>query len=340
MNLQVQGSHENDDAQQGVHIRRIRELHRFHETGAIHWRRLRRHVRRIYRVFGANTARACEQREVTGSYAVLLGIESMSKVALGSMSSSPLNQTALESVLHQDDLKEPLGSQPGKLLCPVIISKEEAGNLIKGPCGEFVVVRDLDSMEVVGRICSTEALDVRQLIPSGVTAKSIALECLRRACPNEPRPGHLLNFERKSLKDFAENPDLQMLDDNSDLKEHLTWQILSSMCYIYNRNMRKCIAECAYNYKQEAKEVTAISREFMDKSEPEPSEETNISKVLDLTQYLYDYVLEAKEPMKTRAPAMYNLMKPLESDRAKEPCGMMKSGDETFARIGCPEIKT
>lgn len=282
------------------------------------------------------------RRPVVGCYTVLLGIELMSSEALGTMSHLPVENFMLDELLHQDLLEEALGSFPGKLLLPAIISPEEAPKILNGYDGEFIIVRNVNTKEVIGRICSEAAFDTRRLVPSNVTAKTIAVECLNKSSDVNFDKKYLLNFKRRNLKEFISNLEhleLAKGDEVADVMSHPNWQVLSSVCYLYGIPMRRCIAQCASNIQLEVALISDLCKDndipMMDMS----FEDFNLKEVLEIVSLIYKTLPKVREQMKILTPALYNLMKPQGEDKARESCGVLNTRDATYQSIGCPEVR-
>lgn len=305
----------------------------------------------LHFLMGFPTGCVKTRRQVVGPYLVLISIEDMNPSILTSQSHAPLVEPLFSSLMHRDDLDVPLGSMTGKFLLPVRVPVGDAPERFNGYDGEYLIVRDPCTNDVLGRICSTEAGAIRRLKPEGISGRSIAIECLRRSSVKDRETMMqqnnlplVLNFRRIPLELFAEVPTLEPLT-GTDIQEddHTNWELLSSVCYLYLPDMRKCIAQNARSIQMEVRNLRAICLEVgLSISERDyDTEDFDFEAVLSTVRAIYekDSLEEAKGEMKVRCPMLYTLMRPKGVDRIHDSAYLLPKYDAgTYESRGCPFI--
>lgn len=305
----------------------------------------------LHLLLGFPTGCVKTRRPVAGPYLVLLYTEKMDPSILAAHSHAPLVEPTFTSLLYRDRVDSALGSVSGKLLLPAKVSREEAPKRLNGYDGEYLIVRDPRSRRVLGRICSIEAGLIRRLKPEGISGRSIAIECLMRSSTKNREKmiqdnnlPLLLNFRQVPLEQFAENPQLEPLcGDDIASEENMNWELLSSVCYLYLPDMRKCIAQNALAIQMEVCRLRdmCLGMGFPIDEKAYSGQDFNFERVLSTVRTIYEdaSLYDAKSEMKMRAPMLYNLMKPPGEDKAPDTSYLLPRYDAgTYESRGCPQV--
>lgn len=162
-------------------------------------------------------------------------------------------------------------------------------------------------------------------------------------------PG-LFHFKRVNFEEFARDPTLEPQDDGETVEDgeieedrHTNWRMLSSVCYLYLPDMRKCIAQNAQAIQLEVGVLKCLCLSAglpIDPATYDP-EDFDFEGALTMVRSIYceKTHLKVKADMKLQTPMLYNLMKPASSDRALESHHLPKYDHKTYESRGCPQVR-